>query len=290
MSIATNLLAIVVIARYPELRQDRTTLFMLSLSVSDLATGCLVMPVSAALCSSATPDIQNVTQHLTTMHLFFMCWFGFISLHSLTWVAVSKTVAILKPFRYEQLLTRSRCFGIIAFNWVAGAVLAATKLTTDATWFVEACVSGISSYEKGKLSFALFIYVVSVAVPGVVIVYTTVRIFVVIRRTHSRITAQVQSVEAGHSGLVTLKAIRSARNVLVICFVAIVLTIPIIVFATLRPTVESHQTTARINFSVVWLFNCNAFMNSFLYLTLYRSLRQKTTLTFVAMYQFFRGG
>ncbi|KAI0215831.1 hypothetical protein LSAT2_032098, partial [Lamellibrachia satsuma] len=256
MSIATNLLAIVVIARYSELRQDRTTLFMLSLSVSDLATGCLVMPVSAALCTNTTPDEQ--TQHLTMMHLFFMCWFGFISFHSLTWVAVSKTFAILKPFRYEQLLTRRRCFGIIAFNWVAGAILAATKLTTDATWFVDACVSGISSFEKGKLSFPLFIYVVSVAVPGVVIVYTTVRIFVVIRRTHSRITAQVQSVEAGHSGLVTLKAIRSARNVLVICFVAIILTIPITVFAILRPTVESHQTTARINFFVVWLFNCNA--------------------------------
>ena len=52
LNIALNTLAIAVIARYPQLREDRATLFMFSLALSDLANGCTTMPVSAAVCSS----------------------------------------------------------------------------------------------------------------------------------------------------------------------------------------------------------------------------------------------
>ena len=42
-----NSLVIAVIARYPQLREDRTALFVFSLTSSDLALGCTVMPISA---------------------------------------------------------------------------------------------------------------------------------------------------------------------------------------------------------------------------------------------------
>ncbi|KAI0215168.1 hypothetical protein LSAT2_032810, partial [Lamellibrachia satsuma] len=47
-------------------------------------------------------------------------------------------VVILKPLSYEQLLNRNRCYGIIAFNWVVGAALAATTFTTVPAW--DACI------------------------------------------------------------------------------------------------------------------------------------------------------
>ena len=53
LNVIMNSLVIAVIARYPQLREDRTTLFMFSLSVSDLAVGCTFMPITAALCSGA---------------------------------------------------------------------------------------------------------------------------------------------------------------------------------------------------------------------------------------------
>ena len=137
LSIATNGLVIIIIARYPALRQDRTSLFMFSLCLSDLACGCTAMPISAALCSSATPNVRSLPGYLPKIQRFFFWWFGFISLHSQSWVALSKMIAIVSPFGYDLLLTRNRCCGIIVLNWVIGAALwqhRSSPLLHHGTW------------------------------------------------------------------------------------------------------------------------------------------------------------
>ena len=74
MNVIMNSLVINVIARYSELREDRTTLFLLSLSVSDLAAGCTFMPISAALCSRATPGVVDMHERLPNLYAFMMWW------------------------------------------------------------------------------------------------------------------------------------------------------------------------------------------------------------------------
>ena len=290
MNIITNSLVIALIARNSELREDRTALFMFSLSVSDLATGCTVMPISAAVCSSATPNVKYMTI-LPDLHMFFLWWFSFNSLHSLCWLTVCKMVAVLKPFRYEQLFTRNRCYGIIVFNWVVGAALAATKFTVRPVFSHILCVHKfLPGYNVSTLS--LFTYAVTVVGPILVLLYATTRIFIVIVRTHKRILAQVHAIDGdtGSAGLVTLQAIRSAKNVLVIYSVSMILTIPLIVFALLRHTGYILSTPPEFRFAAIWLFSCNTFMNGFLYIVLHRSLRKKTWLLFVDVYQLCHGG
>lgn len=64
LNLILNTLVIAVIARYPELREDRNTLFIVSLSAADLANGCTAMPLVAAICSSAIPSILNEHKYL----------------------------------------------------------------------------------------------------------------------------------------------------------------------------------------------------------------------------------
>ena len=64
MSITVKVLVISVIAKYPQLRDDRTTLFIISLTLSDLANGCTTMPISAAVCSNATPNVLNMLPYV----------------------------------------------------------------------------------------------------------------------------------------------------------------------------------------------------------------------------------
>ncbi|KAK2182113.1 hypothetical protein NP493_366g02060 [Ridgeia piscesae] len=113
MNITLNVLLIAVIGRYPQLREDRTTLFMFSLTLSDLANGCTAMPISAAVCSSATPNVRTTSRYLPKTHAFLLTWFCVTSLQSLCCVAMCKMVAITTPLRYEQILTRTRCYYII---------------------------------------------------------------------------------------------------------------------------------------------------------------------------------
>ena len=287
LNIIMNSLLIAVLVKYTELREDRTALFMISLSLADLGNGLTALPISAALCSRVTPTVQHMTQYIPKINMACMWMFGFASMHSQAWVAMSKMVSVLKPLRYEQLLTRNRCYGIIIFIWVVGAALASSTSSLTVTWNMNVCTYRNEANNASVSVFMLFLFVVSSIVPEVVLIYTTARIFILVVRTHSQVSAQVQSISGGanESGMVTLKAIRSAKNVLVICFVALALTVPVYVFAVLRYILFDAQTIAVFSFVPIWLFHCNSFMNSFLYMVLHRSIRQKLRLMFTGVYQ-----
>ncbi|KAI0227670.1 hypothetical protein LSAT2_021827 [Lamellibrachia satsuma] len=202
-------------------------------------------------------------------------------------------IAILKPFRYEQLLTSNRCYGIIVFNWVVGAALAAAKFTIDVTWNTSICTFRIPANNKQASRLIISTYVVSVVIPGIALIVATVMMLIVVLRTHKQICAQVQSIGGGggggggggaiNTGLVTLQTIRSAKNILIICFVSIALNVPLLTFAVLRHAIYSQQIARVFSFIAVWLYNCNSFMNSFLYLILYRSVRKKIVRMFTDM-------
>ena len=140
MNVILNSLAIAVIARYPQLREDRTTLFMFSLSLSDLANGCLAMPISAALCSSATPIVHGESDILPKIHALFSVWFSVTSMHSLCWVTICKMVAITNPLRYEQVLTRYRCYIVICGLWLTGAAMGAVVAYFASSWDYNVCM------------------------------------------------------------------------------------------------------------------------------------------------------
>ena len=113
MNITLNGLVIAVIAKYSQLREDHMTLFIFSLTLCELANGCTAMPISAAVCSNATPNVRNMLPYVPRVLQVCSVWFSFTSVHSLCWVTVCKMIAITKPLRYEQLLTRNRCYFII---------------------------------------------------------------------------------------------------------------------------------------------------------------------------------
>ena len=291
LNIVMNSILIALLIKFAELREDRTSWFVLSLSVSDLAAGCTGMPISAALCSRATPTVRNMTQYLPKINLFCVWFFGFVSQHSQLWVALSKMFAILRPLKYEQLFSRNRCYAIIVFTWIVGAALAASRLTLATGFSTNYCAFSIKTRTASESASMIFAFTVSIVLPVLVLVFATARIFIVLVRVHSQFSAQVQSISGGSalSGLVTLKAIRSARNILVICFVALALTVPLLVAAVLHHNMNDEHNVTHLGFYFVWLFHCNSFLNSFLYVVLHRSLRRKVGVMSVAVYRLFCG-
>ena len=285
LSIATNGLVIIVIARYPALRQDRTSLFMLSLCMSDLACGCTSMPISAAVCSSATLNVRLLIGYLPEIQRFFLWWFAFTSLHSLSWVALSKLIAIASPFRYDRLLTRNRCLGIIVLNWVIGAVLAASKFSMAASWNMDIC-SYRSPTDSGHATmWMLSTVIVTILIPEIALIVATAKMLAVVLQTRIQISAQIQSLGGGalNTGMITVQAIRSAKSILIICFASLTLTVPLLALAVLKHIIGNQNVTSVLSFSALWLYNSNSFMNSFLYLVLYRSIREKTIRLFADM-------
>ena len=134
-NIALNCLLIVVIARTPTLRDDRTTLFVFSLVSSDLAFGCSVMVSSAIVCSR--PDIR--VGNFAYVFAVVGCWLNVTSLYNLCCVSVCKMVAVINPLRYLTVVTERRCHVVIVFNWVFSLVTTAPLFAIDMSWNPDLC-------------------------------------------------------------------------------------------------------------------------------------------------------
>ena len=276
LNVIMNSFVIAVIARYPPLREDRTTLFKFSLAVSDLAAGCTFMPISAALCSRATPGIADRVGLLPEIHAYMVWWFAFNSMYSLCWLTISKVIVIVNPFKVERFLTHKYCYFIIAMTWVIGCLLSLGNFTMDIPWNTVRCTYGRMEEHSMKIGH-LAVFLMGVALPVSLLVYGTLRIFIVVMRTHRQILALENSVAVGensigNTGFVTFHAIRSSSNVFIICVVSLILDTPIIVFALLDIVTGIPDV---FSFVSVWLFQTNTFMNSLLYLVLFKCVRKK---------------
>ena len=244
LNITVNCLATAVIARYPALREHHTTLFMLSRCVSDLALGCTALPISAALCSSASTALRLTARYVPEIQMFFFWWFAFNSLDNFSWVALSKMVVILNPLPYEQLFNRNRCYGIIAFNWVVGAALAATTFTTVPAWDACICAYRYPDDNRHASILILFTYVLTDGILGFALIFATFRMSIVVVRTQRDITDQMQMVAAGtgrdayNTGLATVQAIRPAKNIFIICYISMALGVPLLTFGVLHYAVQ----------------------------------------------------
>jgi len=280
LNVILNSLVIAVIARYPQLREDRTNLFMFSLTLSDMASGLTVMPMSVVLCSSAFRHVPHSLRFLPAINLICLKWFSFSSLYSLCWMTLCKMVAILKPLHYERLITQTRCCILIACTWFCGCVFAMTGNHLRVKWNRSACIS-VVSHKSGFSVAHRMIFVVVMAVPLVVIAYATTRMFCAIVRTHLQMTAQVHSI-GGHHGPVAanpslaVQSIRSGRNVLLICLAVLVLTVPMILYGVAVAMWGINVMSPSYGFLAYWISLCNTFDNSLLYLILFRSIRRKT--------------
>ena len=151
--------------------------------------------------------------------------FMFTSMHSLCWVTVCKMVAITKPLRYEQILTRRHCCSILGGVWVSGAVMTTALSPRVSNWILDTCMYGLPTASKRPTNFPvliIFYRIVNVVLPLSVIVYATGTLFRVIHRTHRQIAAQTISIGGhihfiGNITCLTSKSNRSGRNILIIC-------------------------------------------------------------------------
>ena len=112
MNITMNVLVIAVIAKYSQLREDRTTLFIISLTLSGLANGCTTMPISAAVCTKATPNVQSMLPYVPRVLQVCTVWFSYTSVHKSCCVTVCNMIGT------APILTTSKIKPMVPYNSV----------------------------------------------------------------------------------------------------------------------------------------------------------------------------
>ena len=292
LNLLSNSLVICVLLRYPQLREDRNALFILSMSFSDMGSGLFDMLPSAVLCSSASPFVLQTFHYLPTVIGVAMWWFSFVSMYSLCWLIMSKNVAIQMPFRSDQLLSRKRCHVINALTWIVGFCVSAVLFGENLTWGDGGCSYNYPVDSTLKLLYTLISFF-TLFLPRILLTWGTVSVIIVVMRTHRQIAAQALSVAdddgvSSTSGTVTAKTLRSSVNVLVICVVSIVLTTPVLIYV-IHLTCNDYRLPSSYGFVCIWVFQLNTVANSTLYLIVFRSVRMKTMVMIRDMFICIRG-
>ena len=155
------------------------------------------------------------------------------------------------------------------------------------SWDFNICIYKINLH-GGNVGLMLVVVIFAILCPVSGLVYSTTRIFRAILRTHRQITAQVVSIGGENDNVapvesLTMKSIRSGRNVLIVCLALVVLTIPYFVLSIASLLGASDGLPAWYHFGASWMCVSNTFINSLIYLVVFRSVRDKTVDIFRAM-------
>ena len=283
LNIVLNSTVIAVIVKYEQLRDNPTHVFMLSLFGADLVLGITALPISVTLCSVAS-IAKEEDSYLVAIQFAGLRWCFFASLLSLCFVTVSKMVYITRPLHCDRIFTKARCYVIVVTIWVTGAVLVILWSQASMSWSTDLCISrpsqGTNLTEITRIVYTAFLFV-----PLIAITYATVKIVHVIFRTHLDMTSQVHAIGgnavATATGLsLTMMSIRSGRNVLIVCGVTVILTIPAIIYDVGLSIYGGTGLWPSFGFIATWIAMCNTFVNSLLYLFIFRSVRTKAASMF----------
>ena len=288
-NIVLNSLVMVVIARTPTLREDRTTLFMFSLAASDLVFGVCIMITSAVVCSHPEIRLDEIMPVLLTI----AAWLVLTSVYNMCSVSLCKMLAVVYPLRYLALVTEKRCYFVIVWNWTASFILTAPiYFIIDAMWSEDMCFVRMEKATSANTLVYLFVSQVMGGFLSIVLmVYANVRMFIVVVHARRKVAAETSpsgqlATATFHYGggnnacvlqqhtlsVLLIRSLKSSKNIIIICsvFVSIMIMQAIVEFTV---SLHERQRPSGTEIVVMWLFFNNSSLNSLLYIVLHRSVR-----------------
>ncbi|XP_029936897.1 trace amine-associated receptor 13c-like [Myripristis murdjan] len=268
LTVALNLLVIISISHYRQLHTT-TNLLLLSLAVSDLLVGLLMMPVEIVL----TGACWLLGDLLCTLYYVVEFIITSASIGNMVLISVDRYVAICDPLCYPTKVTPRRVKICVCLCWMCSvfysSLLLNDQLMKPGRYNVcyGECVI-VLSYIVGSVDL-LFGFLL----PITVLIVLYMRVFVVAVSQARAMRSHVVSVTLQPSGTGTAKKseMKAARTLGVVIAVFL-----ICLFPYYCASLAGHDTliTASSLAFYIWLFNCNSCLNPVIYAFFYPWFRK----------------
>ena len=198
LSVISNAICLVVLPQVTNIPENNR-LFLLSLTVSDFASGvgAFIYIEPAAYGKWVYPDF------LCDCMSFCMSVFAAVSIVCLICLTIDKYIAIRKPLRYLQLVTRRRVLGVIIFTWILCAVDIACLYSPllsgpPVLYQVSAAACGPDLAHSYSLSLLLLIGITTVLLPLALISFIYIHLYKITRKQIRELQARLALNQDDH--------------------------------------------------------------------------------------------
>ncbi|CDQ90931.1 unnamed protein product [Oncorhynchus mykiss] len=177
VTVFLNLLVIISISHFKQLHTP-TNLLILSLAVSDLLVGLIVIPVMTV---AIMEPCWGFGEYLCVFQIYIGCLCSSLSLGNLVLISIDRYVAVCDPLLYHSKITITRIMCCISITWCCCIIYRAANINYFVnvqvpSWCLKECTT-----VEGSIWVNFTDLVITMVVPCSVIITLYVKIFVVAR-------------------------------------------------------------------------------------------------------------
>ncbi|XP_044217682.1 trace amine-associated receptor 13c-like [Thunnus albacares] len=269
LTVTLNLLVLISICHFRQLHTS-TNVLLLSLAVSDLFVGLVLMPTAIATLQSCW-ILDKIT---CALWILFSCILTSSSVGSMVLISVDRYMAICAPLHYSSMITPRRAKICVSLCWICSVIYNFIILKDHLSQrdMLNPCPQGctpIINYIAGAVDFILTFFS-----PVTVIIVLYMRVFVVAVSQARVMRSQIVAVKSRTLIVVAKKSeMRAARTLGIVLLVFILCLCPYYC-----PSLAGQDHTDNGSSPEVWLFYCNSSLNPLIYAFFYLWFRKAIKL------------
>ncbi|XP_013406629.1 5-hydroxytryptamine receptor 4 [Lingula anatina] len=169
-SILGNISVIVAVWTYPKLYEQKASIFIVNLSITDLCNAIFVMIWT---CCALITDGWPFGIMWCRFQCAFNYWLIIVSMQTLAWISVDRYHSIAHPLQYADYLTTKKIMMMLSFSWILGLIFAFVPVFLDWVhydyWEVVCAINW--HYQQDMAVFYVVIaFIVCFLVPAVIMV------------------------------------------------------------------------------------------------------------------------
>ena len=214
--------------------------FLASLSVADFLVGLVIDPVWIAIRFFIEPPSSSVLHELTLMLWIYTTA---ATTFNICCVSVDRFIAIRFPFRYQDMVTKKRCYTVIILVWLLSLCLPFSKLSVTNAGDINRAIFWFS------LTFITFVF------PLVIVSLSYICILKAAKEQFKRICGDENSRNYNENikvrTLQNFKAIKTVGFVLGACIITWMPSLVLMVF-DIYYVIENSREKMRSLLLVVW--------------------------------------
>ena len=248
-----------ILASSKDIQEDSASPLLLALSGSDFLQAASFGVISCALgWSDATND--NVPNSLAMFHTFSLLHTRLANLHLISAIAVVKMITIVKPLRASTILTKKRI-------WIIVIICCTVPFAVSLGSFIVPVVYSHKFKDSYFLNRGVLAELLTAQIFASFIIFTLCYAVIIICVVKQVINMRRLVIPAGEAATGTqsanpiLVAFKSARAIIALCTVSL-----ICISLANSLTRLNIRSTANARFVIYRLYDCNGFINVFVYI------------------------